>query len=323
MDGGALTMDEPDKSGVLLSTGRALGGALAAGGAELLATLTAAFLLSHRGATRAAYARDLADFRAWCERHEVSMLAARRAHVDAYVSQLEAAGAKPATIMRRLAALTGFYGYAVDENVLDRNPARQVRRPKVGENVQSTGLSRAEAAVLLAAAERHGPRTAVIATLLILCGLRVSELTKAQVADLGHQRGHRVLSVTRKGGKRQTMVLPPRAAAAVASYLAGRSDGPLVATATGRAMDRHAIWRLLRRLAAECLPHLADTLHPHDLRHACATLALDAGASLRDVQTLLGHADPRTTNRYDRARHDLDRSPSYALATLLAADDQD
>jgi site-specific recombinase XerD len=286
---------------------------------DLLARLTAAFLLSHRGATRAAYARDLADFRAWCLRHEVSPLAARRAHLDAYVTHLEAAGAKPATVMRRLAALTGFYGYAVDENLLERNPALRVRRPRVGENVQSTGLSRTEAATLLAAAERHGPRTAVIATLLLLCGLRVSELTQAQVEDLGHERGHRVLRVRRKGGNQQTMVLPPRAAAAVERYLDGRSGGPLVATATGRPMDRHAIWRLLRRLAADALPHLAGTLHPHDLRHACATLALDAGAPLRDVQTLLGHQDPRTTNRYDRARHDLDRSPSYALSTLIAS----
>ena len=67
------------------------------------------------------------------------------------------------------------------------------------------------------------------------------------------------------------------------------------------------------------VPEKADTLHPHDLRHAFVTLSLDAGASLRDVQDAAGHADPRTTRRYDRARHNLDRHPTYALAGLIGS----
>ena len=59
------------------------------------------------------------------------------------------------------------------------------------------------------------------------------------------------------------------------------------------------------------------SIHPHDLRHAFVTLSLDAGASLRDVQDAAGHADPRTTRRYDWARHNLDRHPTYLLAGLV------
>jgi len=66
------------------------------------------------------------------------------------------------------------------------------------------------------------------------------------------------------------------------------------------------------------LARVPKHITPHSLRHACATLALDAGAELRDVQDLLGHADPRTTRRYDRARNRLDRSPAYAVAAALA-----
>ena len=280
--------------------------------------VAAAFLLSHQGNTRSAYARDLTHFFDWCAVEGVDVLAARRVHVDAYRAHLDAAGVAPATLVRRLSAVSGFYAYALDEELVARNPVQRVRRPKVGDNVQSTGLSVTEAGQLLAAAHRHSPRAEVVVTLLLLCGLRVSELVGATVADLGHERGHRVLTVTRKGGRSQRMVVPPRAAAVLDRYLAGRTDGPLVATATGRALDRHAIWRLVRTLAADALPHLAGSLHPHDLRHACATLALDAGATLHDVQDLLGHADPRTTRRYDRARHNLDRSPSHRLALLLA-----
>jgi integrase/recombinase XerD len=280
--------------------------------------LAAAFLLSHQGRTRQAYAGDLAHYAAWCAHTGIEMLTARRVHIDGYVEQLHAEGAAPSTVVRRLAALSGYYSYGIDENLVERNPVLRVRRPKVGDNVQSTGLSAREAAVLLAAAERHSLRADLIVNLLLFCGLRVSELCGATVADLAYERGHRVLTVTRKGGRGQRMVVPPRAADVLDRYLAGRASGPLVATTTARPLDRHAIWRLLRALAAEALPHLANSLHPHDLRHACATLSLDAGASLRDVQDLLGHQDSRTTRRYDRARHSLDRSPSHRLALLLS-----
>ncbi len=311
-------MSEPSPPGTDLVSVEAAGVAVptaAPGPADRLAT---AFLLSHRGRTREAYARDLAHFGAWCARTGVDVLLARRAHIDGYVEQLAAEGAAPSTVVRRLAALSGFYAYGVDEELVARNPVQRVRRPKVGENVQSTGLSATEAGILLAAAHRHSLRAEVVVTLLLFCGLRVSELCGAEVSDLSSERGHRVLTVTRKGGRRQRMVVPARAVDVLEQYLAGRTAGALVGTASGRPMDRQAIWRLLRTLAAEALPHLAHSLHPHDLRHACATLSLDAGASLRDVQDLLGHSDSRTTRRYDRARYSLDRSPSHRLALLLA-----
>lgn len=282
--------------------------------------LAAAFLLGYQGNTRAAYRRDLTHYGTWCAQHGVDILTATRAHVDAYVDAQHQEEVAASTIARRLSSLSGFYTYAVDEAVITRNPVVRARRPKVGENTQSTGLSRADALALLRAGSQHSPRAGAIVHLLLLCGLRVSELVGAQVQDLRYERGHRVLTVVRKGGRRQRMVLPPPAVHALETYLVERDEGPLIATANGKPMDRHAIWRLLRSLAATALPHLARSLHPHDLRHACATLALDAGAELRDVQDLLGHADPRTTRRYDRARHNLDRSPSYALAGLLGDD---
>jgi integrase/recombinase XerD len=63
-------------------------------------------------------------------------------------------------------------------------------------------------------------------------------------------------------------------------------------------------------------PH-PERVHPRALRHTAVTLALESGANLVDVQDMAGHADPRTTHRYDRARGRLDRDPSYALAALL------
>jgi len=277
------------------------------------------FLLAYRGATRAAYAADLRHFLVWANAlmPEHDLLQFSRAHIDAYVADMSAIGMAPATIARRLAALAGFYTYAVEEGVLERSPVTRVRRPAVGEHTTSTGLDRTELSALIAAADADGSRSLVVVLLLGLNGLRVSEVAGARAEHLGTERGHRVLTITRKGGRTARIPLAPRTATAIQDYLAGRTHGPLLITRTGAGMDRHAIWRLLRRLARNAVPDKAASIHPHDLRHAFVTLSLDAGASLRDVQDAAGHADPRTTRRYDRARHHLDRHPTYALAGLI------
>jgi site-specific recombinase XerD len=107
-------------------------------------------------------------------------------------------------------------------------------------------------------------------------------------------------------------------AVAVEALVADRKGGPLFATRSGQRLDRSSVWRTLRKLAQRAVPTKENSLHPHDLRHAFVTLSLDAGASLRDVQDAAGHADPRTTRRYDRARNSLDRHPTYALAGLVS-----
>lgn len=114
-----------------------------------------------------------------------------------------------------------------------------------------------------------------------------------------------------------TVPLAPRTAEAVDEYVAGREYGPLFVTATGNRWVRSEAWRTLRRLARDAVPGKALTLHPHDLRHTFVTLSLDAGASLHDVQDAAGHADPRTTQRYNRARFNLDKHPTYTLAGIV------
>ncbi|MGW4644089.1 tyrosine-type recombinase/integrase [Sphaerisporangium sp. NPDC004334] len=86
-------------------------------------------------------------------------------------------------------------------------------------------------------------------------------------------------------------------------------------------MDRWAITKLIRRIARCAAIPSADKLTPHSLRHSFATLSLDAGAALRDVQDAMGHADPRTTRGYDRARYALDRHPATRLISFVAIPD--
>jgi site-specific recombinase XerD len=279
----------------------------------------AAFLLSYSvGHTRRAYGTDLEEWFSFCNAMSLEPLAASRAHVDAWARKLgEIDNRTPATVARKLTAVSGFYRYAVNEDVVGRNPVAAVRRPKVGTDTQSTGLDRQELASLITAARTDGPRTHALVLLLALNGLRISEALGADASDLDTERGHRVLRITRKGGKKSTVPLAPRTSEAIDTYLDGRNTGPLFSTSTGARLDQPAVWRTLRRLAAVAVPAKSASLHPHDLRHAFVTLSLDAGASLRDVQDAAGHADPRTMRRYDRARHNLDRHPTYALAGLI------
>jgi site-specific recombinase XerD len=299
--------------------------------ADPVRRLVAAFLLGYEGHTRTAYARDLADWLAFCARHGVEPLAARRAHVDAYARELaEVQGRARSTVARRLSALAGFYRYALDEGLVDRSPLAGVRRPKVADDSQATGLDREQLRALLAAARQRGAdgagqsvRDLALVTLLAHTGLRVGEALGAEATDLGSERGHRTLRVTRKGGRRATVVLAPVTARALDDYLDGRATGPLFVTASGRRLDEPAAFRMVRRLARAAGLERADKLSPHSLRHAFVTLALDAGVPLRDVQDAAGHADPRTTRRYDRARHNLDRAATYAVAAYLAGAAED
>jgi integrase/recombinase XerD len=87
-------------------------------------------------------------------------------------------------------------------------------------------------------------------------------------------------------------------------------------SSSGDRLDRHDAARIVARVAHRA--GLAKHITPHSLRHTMVTLALDAGVSLRDVQDAARHADPRTTRRYDRARHALDRHATYTLAAFLA-----
>ncbi len=291
--------------------------------------VAAAFLLGYEGSTRAAYSYDLRAWFTWCGEHKIDPLEAQRAHVDAYARTLGEIGPKPrkpseepqpatpATVARHLSTLSGFYGYALAEDMVTRNPVASVRRPKVGSDTVSTGLSRDELDSLITTASVDSPRSLALVLLLGLNGLRVSEALGADVADLTTERGHRVVKIRRKGGKTATVPLAPRTAQAVDDYIGERDTGPLFVTRTGARWHRSEAWRTLRRLATVAVPEKAETLHPHDLRHAFVTLSLDAGASLRDVQDAAGHADPRTTRRYDRARHNLDKHPTYALAGLV------
>jgi integrase/recombinase XerD len=304
--------------------------------------------------TRTAYARDIGimprrrasrapSWLAWCREQGVHpVTGVTGLHVALYARQLDTAGLSPASAARKLAAVSSWYDWLAWRGHITASPAVGVARPKAGHDTPATPvLSRDQALVLLHAADGAlGPqraRAAALVAVLLFTGARVGEVIAADVEDLGIESGRRVLWVTLKDGRCQSLELPGPAASRIDAYLARRPDltgapvpdgrpgvrAPrvLFATATGGRLFAADVGRVLRRLAKRAgLPgDVTRHLGPQAMRQSFAALYLDAGGSLRDLQSALGHADPRTTRRYDRARHAPDRSPGHVVAAYLGA----
>lgn len=262
-------------------------------------------------------------------------------HAALWARGLEAAGLSPATVARKLAAVSSWYAWLAEAGEVPTNPLARLARPYVDPDVSKTpGLTKDQAQAMLGYADRAvtpaARRNAALLYLIALTGARVSEATGADVPHLGIDRGHRVLWVTRKGGQAYPLVVPAPVIIRLEAYFEARRDMdrlpavpgtaappvPLIATMSGKRMRDADVWLIMRQLArgTGLPPELVSHLGPHAVRHTFATLALDAGVPLRDLQDAMGHKDPRTTRRYDRARGRLDRSPGYLLAAYLEDD---
>jgi site-specific recombinase XerD len=326
-------------------------------------TATVAWLRSRRSAhTRRAYFHDLAGWLSWLDARGIDPRQAGRGDVDAWLASLPAEGrpAAASTVNRRLSAVSSWYTYLAEHDLLTRNPVAAVDRSPVDRDFSPTvGPTVAEVRGLLAAADaeltrrlRNGlswqaqARNRALLGLLAGLGLRVGEALALDAEDLRHNGGHRTVVIRGNGGRTRELPLPAALYRPLDVYLAPRRreaayddgrwgltdeelireplSGPLFVTQPDIWPDRGGrlrqayVFALVRRLARAAGLPAADMIGPHSLRHAAATAALDDGAPLRDVQDLLGHADPRTTRRYDRNRGSLDRSPAHRLAVLYA-----
>ena len=210
----------------------------------------------------------------------------------------------PSTIARRLSTSSSFYKYCQIEDIVDKNPAANIRRPKVNDESRTLGLDRNELGALLVQAGLGDLRDGALITLLAL---------NADIGDLSTERGHRTLSIVRKGGRHVMVPIAPRTGRALDLYIGERTMGPIFLGVEGGRMDRYRADRMVKRLTERA--GIDKRISPHSLRHSFITAALDAGVPLRDVQEAASHADPRTTMRYDRARRSLDRHATYIVST--------
>jgi site-specific recombinase XerC len=274
--------------------------------------------------TRAAYARDIGitpqrrpgrapSWLAWCQQQEVHpVTGVTGLHVARYARQLDNTGLSPASAARKLAAISSWYAWLARRGHITASPAAGIARPRPGPHTPAApALTRDQALALIHAADTvPGPqraRTAALIAVLLFTGVRLSEVTGADVADLGTSGGRRVLWVTRAGGRRQDLPLPGPAASRIDAYLASRAgeagDQALFATRTGRRLFAADVRQTLRRLATRAgLPaDQARHLGPRTIRQSFTTLYLQAGASA-GLHSSTRHAGSCTTQRSEQAR---------------------
>ena len=201
----------------------------------------AGFLAGYGDTTRQAYSLDLRQWLRWCDNHDLRVFDVRRAHIELFARSLEQDGKARATVGRRLSMVAGFYRYCFEEQLIPVSPAAHVRRPRLDYESHATGLDRNELGMFLVQAGLSGGRDHVLACLLALNGLRISEALNADIGQLGVERGHRTLTITRKGGKIVTIPLAPRTARAIDLCVGEREEGPIFLNHDStRRLDRHA-----------------------------------------------------------------------------------
>ncbi|GAA4881731.1 tyrosine-type recombinase/integrase [Saccharopolyspora cebuensis] len=285
--------------------------------------------------TRAAYARDLREYLAWCTRRALDPLALRLPEVQMYATELASVPhprtgrvLAASTRARKLAAVSSWYTFLVRAGVLDANPARDAARPRYDRGHSPTAsVSQQQAAAMVSATGQRGHRTlgaeaaAVVVGLLIGLGLRVSEVCQARLSDLGQRDGMRVLTVRMKGGKVRTRPVPAPLAPAFDAYLAVRpaSDAEaLILTLGGAPVNRHQVYRLVQRIAAEAGVPTPKRITPHSMRHTFNTIARERGAALEDRRDALGHSSAAITQLYDHVALSVTRDPAHLVAAATS-----
>jgi len=227
-----------------------------------------------------------------------------REHILAFFSHLKTQGLGVRSRARYLAALRGFYAFALEENWLDGNPVTGIETPKLLQTLPHI-LSLKEVEDLLQGCTKSDAlslRDRAMLEVLYACGLRVSELISLQLED--YHPASAYIRTIGKGDKQRIVPVGEEAMEVLQRYLEqgrplllrGRRSNYVFLNRSAQGLTRQGFWKIIKRRAAAA--GISKNVTPHTLRHAFATHLLENGADLRVVQVLLGHADISTTQIY-------------------------
>ena len=266
------------------------------------------FLVLEQGAsprTDDAYQRDLERFTTYAVAKgvsapgEISSLLLR-----GYVYHLKDLGLAPSSIRRNVSAIRSYFRFILAEGHVLKDPSERLETPKRWRTLPDV-LTVDETLRLIAAPSVEEPlafRDRALLELAYGAGLRVSEWISIAVRDVLMDEG--LVRVFGKGSKERLVPIGRSAIGALAMYLRelrpklerGGGKGVLFLNARGVPLSRMGAWKILRKHVSAA--GLEKRVTPHTLRHSFATHLLEAGADLRAVQEMLGHADISTTQIY-------------------------
>ena len=261
-------------------------------------------------ATLTAYERDLRQFLGFLKTHlghppclgDLARLDAKT--VRAFLANRRKAGAVSRSLSRSLSALRMFFRWMEREDTIKNRAVMQIALPKIPHSVPKPLNVEAAAAVvspgMSAELDWITARDTAVMVLLYGCGLRISEALSLTLRT-ATLNGRDVMHITGKGGKERVVPAIPMVCEAIARYVRLcpyplEPDGHLFLGARGGPLSPRLIQLAMEKLRDEL--GLPATATPHALRHSFATHLLSAGADLRQIQELLGHASLSTTQIY-------------------------
>jgi integrase/recombinase XerD len=265
--------------------------------------------------TLAAYRRDLRQYLEFLGGTEPEP-----GVVERYMGDLRRRRLASSTVARKLAAIRGLHRFLVIEGMREKDPTLLVESPRRAAPIPKA-LTVEEAIRLVEAPDPStlkGRRDSALLEFLYGTGARVSE---AVGLDLGKvDLEDRVAIVTGKGSKQRLVPLGGKAVVAIARWLPDRMEilqraqrgDPLFLNLRGRRLSRQGMFDVVRSNAEKAgIPE--ENVSPHVLRHSAATHMVEAGADLRTVQEILGHATISTTQIYTRI------SPTHLIEVYVQA----
>jgi len=260
------------------------------------------------------YARDLAMWRRYCSEADVDPAAATAAAVTGYLEALRA-GSPPAvrpfasaSVARMLVSLRALYRFLVREGRVSVDPTAKVGSPQRARSVpKAIPVAEVEKILEQPGTDDRGRRDRAILETLYAAGLRISELVALDLDDVDLDAGS-ILVRSGKGSRSRNVPMGRHATAALGGYVtmtrprlaqrarSGSATAALFLNQRGGRLSRQGCWKILKGYARQA--GVGDKVSPHTLRHSFATHMLDAGADIRVVQELLGHASLSTTQVY-------------------------
>ena len=223
--------------------------------------------------------------------------------IRAYLAHLGRRKLSRASIARHLSALRSFFKFLMREGVVEANPARTVATPKREKQLPSV-MQTSEVALLIEQADASTPlgaRDRAFLELLYASGLRISELVGIDLDDI--ELRARLVKVHGKGSKERIVPFGSKAEEAVRAWIEMRAslirdieEQALFVNYRGERITQRSVRRLFDGYIRKAA--LRAGISPHTMRHSFATHLLNAGADLRGIQELLGHASLSTTQKY-------------------------
>lgn len=252
-----------------------------------------------------AYDRDIRGLRSWSMKSEISSPGRlEEKHLLKFLVSLHDLRKKNSSIARAVVAVRTFFQFLFKEHLLKKDPTAFLESPKRSKKLPRF-LTLEEIDAMLGVCNQKdflGYRDFTMLQLLYACGLRVSELAQLEVGDVNLDAGH--LLARGKGEKERLVPIGAEALQSLREYLETvrpvldkkQESQKCFLNRRGVGLTRQRVWQILKRLALKA--GLSKKITPHMLRHSFATHLLEAGADLRSLQAMLGHADISTTEVY-------------------------